>query len=317
MELNTPHGNEVRYQVPFTSSSNLAAGFHVSAALGGGTPHAFLVDTGSVGILVPRQTLGPEYQNFDPSLDIEFQYVSSGNVYLGQWVKVPVVVGVPAVWDGSGDYPIAHVEVFAVDRPSGFDGGVFGVGFGIGGLADGGPARNPLLHLRYRQKQLSPGYIISTQGITVGLTALNIEGFGFIGLSRSASGDDWMQPFGSVSLTGDFSAGGFRVDLPLLMDTGIDEMILWLSAGHVPPNLASDAPFPAGISTVITAPPTGQAVTPVLQYSFVTGDASQPMAPTSVEWRIGNGINTGRNVLARTNYLYDAEAGRIGFRVLP
>ncbi len=63
---------DVSYRVPFTADSSLTAGFHVSAALGGGPPHAFLVDTGSVGILVPREILGPDYQQFDPSLDIEF-----------------------------------------------------------------------------------------------------------------------------------------------------------------------------------------------------------------------------------------------------
>jgi hypothetical protein len=53
---------------------------------------------------------------------------------------------------------------------------------------------------------------------------------------------------------------------------------------------------------------------PALQYSFITGDTSQPMA-SQVAWRIANGINTGRNVLAGADYLYDATAGRIGFRV--
>jgi hypothetical protein len=84
---------------------------------------------------VPRQKLGPDYQNFDPSLDTKFQFVSSGDVYWGQWVKVPVILGVPALWDGTGDYPLAEVEVFAVDRPDGFDGGILGIGLAIGGLA--------------------------------------------------------------------------------------------------------------------------------------------------------------------------------------
>jgi hypothetical protein len=38
---------------------SLTSGLHVSAALGGGPPHAFQVDTGSVGILAPRSVLGP------------------------------------------------------------------------------------------------------------------------------------------------------------------------------------------------------------------------------------------------------------------
>jgi hypothetical protein len=308
--------NELSYRVPFTSKSSLAAGFYVSASLGGGAPHAFLVDTGSVGMLAPRKTLGPDYQDFDPSRDITFQYVSSGNMYHGQWVKVPVVLGVPAQWDGTGDHPIAKVEVFAVDRPAEFDGGLMGVGFAIDGKADGGPARNPLLHLTYLGKHLSHGYIVSTQGIDAGLTTLNKEGFAFIALERDADGKDWMQPLGSVDLAGDFSADGFSTDLPILMDTGIPNMILWVGANDSPPNLSSHQPFPAGISVSISAPPASQVTEPALDYSFVTGEASQPMAPSKVEWRHGNGINTGRNVLAGADYLYDATAGRIGFRVL-
>src|SRR5271156_6486655 len=119
--------------MPFTQDSSLTSGLHVSAALGG-APHAFLLDTGSVGILTPRSVLGPDYRQFDPSQDILFEYSSSGNKYFGQWVKVPVVLGVPADWDGTGDYPIAQVEVFAVDQgvdQPNWNGGVFGVGFAI------------------------------------------------------------------------------------------------------------------------------------------------------------------------------------------
>ena len=47
---------------------------------------------------------------------------------------------------------------------------------------------------------------------------------------------------------------------------------------------------------------------------FVTGDASDPAAPSAVEWRDGKGINTGRHVLAAVDYLYDAACGLIGFR---
>jgi hypothetical protein len=309
--------NELTFHVPFTSVSSLTGGLHVSAALGGGAPHAFLVDTGSVGILVPRQKLGPDYQEFDPSADVTFGYVSSGNTYMGQWVNVAVVLGVPADWDGTGDYPVAQIDVFAVDQPADFTGGVFGIGFGIGGLADGGPARNPLLDLVFRAAPLSQGYIVSTRGIDAGLTATNTEGFALIALEREAPGPDWIQPLGSVGLSGDFSADGFSADLRILMDTGIAEMILWVSADKAPPNLAKGAAFPAGIAVNVSAPAADSGIAPAVQYSFVTGDASQAMAPAQVEWRIGDGINTGRNVLAGADYLFDAAGGNIGFRVPP
>jgi hypothetical protein len=139
--------SEVSCLLPFTPDSSLSTGLHLLAALGDGPPHLFEVDTGSVGILVPRQRLGPIYQDFDPSLDTKVQLVSSGDIYWGQWVSVPVILGVPAMWDGMGDYPSAEIEVFAADQPADFDGGLLGVGFAIGGLADGGPARNLFLHL--------------------------------------------------------------------------------------------------------------------------------------------------------------------------
>ena len=98
-----------------------------------------------------------------------------------------------------------------------------------------------------------------------------------------------MQPIGSLSLSGDFSAHGFSADLPILVDTGIDDMILWVSPNHAQPNLPSHSAFPTGITASISAPPADLVTEPVLQYSFITGDTSQPMAPSKIEWRIGKG----------------------------
>ncbi len=309
------HTGRTSCHIRFTSNSSLANGLHVRAALGGGPPHVFLVDTGSVGILVARQTLGPEYQDFDPAQDITFGFVSSGKMYHGQWVEVPVTLGIPAAWDGTGDYPATHVEVFAVDQPADFSGGVFGIGFAIGGSADGGAARNPLLHIIYRGRSLSPGHIVSKQGIEIGLTPFNTEGFEFIALDRDASDRDWKQPFGTIKLSASFSAHDFSIDLPILMDTGVTDMILWTSADHAPLNLPRHRAFRTGITASISTPPADGVAEPALQYSFVTGDTSQGMAPAHVQWRVGHGINTGRNVLAGADYLYDEEAGRVGFRV--
>jgi hypothetical protein len=304
--------NERTFRVPYISTSSLANGFFVSAALGGGPPHSFQVDTGSVGIVVPRQKLGPDYQDFDPSLDIPFGYISSGKNYLGQWVRVPVVLGVPPGWDGTGDYPVADVEVFAVDQPDDFPGGVLGIGFGIGGLADGGPGRNPLLHLAYQGEHLGRGYIVTTQGIDAGLTSLNSQGFAFITLGPNDTGEDWLQPLGHYNLSGAVNPAIPAGDLRILIDTGIDYMILWLRDVGAQPDVPSGTPFPGGISVSISAPPAD----PVLTYDFVTQAVGQPMAPSYVEWRVGDGINTGRNVLAGVDYLYDAAAGRVGFRIL-
>lgn len=308
-----PQTNDISYLLPFTATSSLTDGLHILAALGDGPPHPFEVDTGSVGIVVPRAILGPDYQNFDRSQDIEFGYVSSGVSYRGQWVEVPVVLGVPAAWDGTGDYPTTQIEVFAVDPLNGFEGGMLGIGFAIGGMADGGPSRNPLLHLTYQRTELSPGYIVTLQGIDAGLTADNTAGFAFVMLQSGGPGQDWLQPMGSLGLP-----GGFSIELPVLMDTGLKQMILWLKRNDRPHQLAGYSVFPPGIEVSISVPPASEVPEPALRYSFVTGDADQPMAPSFVEWRDRlAGINTGRNVLAGADYLYDASGGHIGFRVPP
>ena len=116
-----------------------------------------------------------------------------------------------------------------------------------------------------------------------------------------------MQPIGTLGLPNNFT-----VDLPVLVDTGVDEMLLWLSPADRPPGSANASKVPAGDAVTITAPAAPNA--PALQYSFVTGDATDPAAPSAVEWRDGKGINTGRGILASADYLYDATRGMIGFR---
>jgi hypothetical protein len=173
-----------------------------------------------------------------------------------------------------GDYPFAQVEVFAVDRPAGFDGGVLGIGFAIGGLADGGPARNPLLHLTYQGAGLSQGYIVSSQAIEAGLTSLNTVDFAFIGLNWNASKKDWMQPVGSLGLP-----GGFSVDLSVLMDTGIDQMLLWLHVNERPAALVNYSQLPNNIDVSIAVPPADRVIEPALQYTFITGDTASLWRP--------------------------------------
>jgi hypothetical protein len=116
-----------------------------------------------------------------------------------------------------------------------------------------------------------------------------------------------MQPTGTLGLPNNFS-----VDLPVLIDTGVPEMLLWLSPPDRPSGSADASKLSAGVAVAITAPAASNA--PALQYSFVTGDAADPAAPSAVEWRNGTGINTGRHILASADYLYDAARGMIGFR---
>jgi hypothetical protein len=308
--------------IPYAPDSGVAEAFHITAALGGGKPHRFEIDTGSVGVLVPRDVLGPAYQDFDPGKDQTVSYVSSGNSYQGQWVTLSVVMGVPESWDGSGDYPTATIAVFAVDHMDDdlskkYTGGMFGVGFDIGDQADAGAGCNPFLNAVYRSAPLTRGYILTRDRIVLGPTAADAAGFAAVSLRRNAKGDDWQQPVGHIDMAAASHPDWPRLsaDLTVLMDTGVPEMLLWLTTVQRPANWPDVVP--PGAAVTVSLPADG-GNTSTLTYSFITGAADQPMAPSAVNLRKGKGgLNTGRHVLARYDYLYDADGGRIGFRAQP
>ena len=151
----------------------------------------------------------------------------------------------------------------------------------------------------------------------MGLTPANTEGFAFIALDRNESLLDWLQPLASYNMSGVVIPTPIAGDLPFLVDTGITYMILWLDADDAPTLWQSGLALPAGVSINVSAPAADSGDAPALQYSFVTGEPGPPIAPTHVEWRIGNGLNTGVHALANDDYLYDATVGRIGFRTRP
>jgi subtilisin family serine protease len=101
------------------------------------------------------------------------------------------------------------------------------------------------------------------------------------------------------------------------MDTGISRMMLWVNDGTSIAGVAAGEPFPPGIEIGIVVPASRTNAVPALQYSFKTGETSQPMSPSEVVWKAGNSINTGANVLNGADYLFDYAHGQIGFRIPP
>ncbi len=96
----------------------------------------------------------------------------------------------------------------------------------------------------------------------------------------------------------------------MLVDTGINSAILGLARSQRPPSIPDT--IPDGVSINFAAPST---VNPVASYTFTTG-SGEPPAPTSVRWAAGSApfVNTGRNLIARFNYLFDDGSGRVGFK---
>ena len=83
---------------------------------------------------------------------------------------------------------------------------------------------------------------------------------------------------------------------------GSDEHLHKDRLAHFIRNGGGDAINSCAIEVTITVPSPNVSAT-VLQDSFTTGETSDPMAPSTVEWRDDSGINTGRNVLAGADYL--------------
>ena len=102
----------------------------------------------------------------------------------------------------------------------------------------------------------------------------------------------------------------------VLVDTGIATMIVGLDTAQRPPTMQHIIPngtrIRIGIPTFTDS---------ALAYSVTTGAGDDTLAPQgkpAARWsRTGPFVNTGRHVLARYDYLFDADAGHIGFREDP
>lgn len=326
------HADGVSITLPLPDvRANLARGFEFYVSMGGGLPHRVLVDTGSTGVVVPRGALGPRAVELGRRGRVE--YTSSGKVFEGTYVRAPLTLNVGSSGDEQPRVETLPVEVLAIDRQTCAPGyprctidadlsrvGMLGVGFD---RDTGSPAQNPFLQLAdVRAGRMAPGYIIAADHITLGITAGDTAGFRYIDLRRSAVRvDDWSAAPGCYGFP-EVAGFGYACGT-ILVDTGISGMILRMPPSRRPPALSPGGPggqrawLPSGTVVSVVAPsPEG----PVLQYRFAYAPSPHPVppiAPTSIRWSsLGDTIfvNTGRDVLAVYDYLYDAGRGRIGFR---
>lgn len=213
--------------------------------------------------------------------------------------------------------------------------GMMGVGYDRGVPA----ARNPFLNLaQMRAGSMSPGYIVSASGITLGVSKQALQGFSMIPLQRAAAsadgGADWQAPNACASFPA--SGSDYQVCGKLLPDTGINYMMLTptrqppvpeqlqqkisapatpasTTAGHA--TSTTSLVVPEATQTTLAVGPAGH---PVFSYDFKVGGAT-PATPDSVQWRgpldvPPAHINSGRHILAAADYAYDAACGRAGFR---
>jgi hypothetical protein len=311
------------------------------------------VDTGSTGTLIGAPIL-PNVPTTEGKPAHHF-FTSSKILYVGRLVKLPMdFVG------EAGSYATANVPILIVDKswrcpwydpskdrfecPPGPDGEqaeerdtsqitYMGVGFGRNGPRDGmpyaTPSINPFLNIDAIDGEpitdgtLGPGYIISTEGVQIGLTSKNTKAFAFSslapGLNHGEDARDWAMAKMSFSIDGKEQNCG-----TLLVDTGIAQMYIRAEQGVSIPTVIIPNPNPDGHAKMVkrVKPGTNIAIgspsldRPATSYSFVVGESS-PIQPNYVFPQLPEHppyVNTGRNLLFGYSIAFDAVRGRFGFR---
>ncbi|MBX9866020.1 MAG: hypothetical protein K2Y14_03835 [Burkholderiales bacterium] len=186
---------------------------------------------------------------------------------------------------------------------------------------------NPFLNLdAMKAGSMRAGYILGLKNVQLGLTTSNTtDQFAFGKLAPTGysqvpgSPPDWQPATGNVILT----LNGEVTTYPIgeaVIDIGISDMLLTLQ------NQPTSGQLLTGMVTVSLLGSNGTAI-----YTFSPAESTaQATSPSTVNWTAAqsgvfsqnqapfsnNFVNTGRNVLNCFDYLYDAQDGYIGLRLL-
>ncbi|PWC33302.1 hypothetical protein TSO352_22670 [Azospirillum sp. TSO35-2] len=335
---------------PQTVSFTYAPRLNFSIA-GSSTIQSVQMDTGSVGIAMSYDQI-PNYDQLktQPGAVAGTQYLSSSKVlWTGTWVPMTVTLydrnNTPVA---TSSVPVLGVETSGKCASYQTDGqicpslasaagsGILYMGVGFGQEADyqpqGTPDKNVLLNLTSINGQtiapgsLNKGYVIGRQGIQVGLTGQNTDGFQFAKLQPYAQyPGDWMPPTGCIVVNPDVN-GPNCTNATVLVDTGIPQSYM-----TVPPGIQfstmqqADASEPTKqIGVLATGTKVAVSIpglpNPIATDAFTIGGGT-PVEPVQViPWSTSERppfINTGRHFLRQYQFLYDATQGYVGMKVQP
>lgn len=296
---------------------------HVWLKLRGSRAVRFGMDTGSTGIVVAAEhfTPGPNDVSEGPGRLI---YNSSGRILNGERYTTEVEIQ----RDEYTPVATARVQVLRVTyitclerardcRPENNPRGVafMGVGFDRTGAqgTEPGVARNPFVSLVSLASgaplsSVRPGYIVTREGVHLGMSAERTRGFAFIKLASNPASrpgvPEWMATPMAVSVNGVTGNG------TVLVDTGINYMFLSPPDGT---GLERGRRAPEGSRITLFMP--DQRNPQPAYYGFTVGARGNPMHPERVEVVHDRGVfvNTGRMFLEGFDYLYDATGGYVGF----
>lgn len=311
-----PGRQSISFPMP-DSARNITHGWGFRASIGGGPSHYVQLDTGSRGLVVPASILGS--QAIGPGPPGKIEYTSDGKEFLGHYYLATVKLS-----SGDATATTVPMRVLGVNRAACAPGyprchvggirglGVMGVGFARGKVSRTPPElSNVFLALRgIVQGSMHPGYLIGPTGVTLGISAADGAGFSEVRLRPGGTGPgDWNTAPGGFAFP---QVPGYPAQYgTVLVDTGIAGAILGLPRSLRPPSIRHAVPDGERVQISVGFPMT----TPVLSYGFAVGDGG-PTTPLSIRWAAGSSafVNTGRRLLSRYEYLFDAASGRVGFK---
>lgn len=299
----------------------------------GGAVHRAVMDTGSTGVVMAATSIAG-FGRLTPLGPGEITYTSSGRIMRGVNVEVPVtIVGA----DGSQvtTRPIPVLAVTRIDclrtardcRPDAAPRRVAMLGIGFARARDrqpgAGPARNPFLNLPgmgatgAAAGPLGRGYVVTRQGVQVRLAREDGASFRKVALKRDAAAGDFAPVPACLALDNRTPAACGT----LLLDTGVATMFLTLPPAQTE-GLETLDPRGARVladGVALSIRPGPDAAAPA--YGFTVGDRDDAVVPERVIL-VGRGqrppfVNTTVRALNAFDYLFDAEAGAVGFRPLP
>lgn len=287
----------------------------IGLAFPGGERLSADLDSGSTGIVVAAAYI-PGFEQLTSQGPGKLTYSSSGRVMVGQWVVTPVtLVGRDGASVTTDPMPVLAVtELQCLDyardcTPRQMPEHIAMVGVGFAREADqqsqSTPDKNPLLHVAGGVGPRRQGYILSREGVHVGLTGENTKGsFRYLKLGRRPDNADWQATPACISVNGAVPPACGTV----LVDTGVSVMYTTL-----PPAQGATGTLPDGAQVTISVG-TGDAAFPL--YSFAVGDGS-PLAPDAIHLRVAPDrvfVNTSFHLLNGYDVLFDGDGGYVGFR---
>ncbi len=289
----------------------------------------YTVDTGSIGTALPAADLGPDA--IGPGGPGIKYYDSSGNEFVGYVYLAPVTFQMGSVQVTTDPIRVlgvmssaCHPDKTCTAPPPFADFHYLGVGFdrSLGTAADPfqSPRDNALLSVAAPSGSMSPGYVLSGSTIQAGITAANATPSVVPLTANPTYPGDWNAMAMCVTFPTNAQPSPAPTCGSLLMDVGIPEMFVTFGSNDdVPAAVKGGLPDNQTIS--IAAP---NQTTPALAYSFSSGPAggaappATGAAPSKVDMSVLSGpttvfINTGRHVLFDYQYVFNAQAGSVGF----